>query len=152
MELTKDIKFSQEEILKNTTITLKYSGKLAQDNSDSIFIVYGFNPSWDNTTEKEMICCDNGYSVDIELGDNDSLNFCFKNSNNEWDNNENNNYIVQIKTENTALAITNNNSLSIHNKLRKSYLFKKKLRLAIYKLITSLPRFITGNYRRRINL
>ncbi len=36
--------------------------------------------------------------------------------------------------------------------LRFSYKLNKKIRLIIYKLFRRLPNFITGNYRRRINL
>ena len=34
-------------------------------------------------------------------------------------------------------------------KLRKSYLWNKKIRLAVYKIITYLPKIISGNYKRK---
>lgn len=99
-----------------------------------------------------MLACDNGFEVDIELGDNTSLDFCFRNSNGEWDNNENNNYVIQIKEKDTSLVVTDIGELSLRPRLRRTYIWSKKIKLAIYKLMNSLPRFITGNYRRRINL
>ena len=41
-------------------------------------------------------------------------------------------------------------SLGSTRKLRKSYLWSKKLRLAVYKIITYFPKLISGNYKRKI--
>ena len=40
--------------------------------------------------------------------------------------------------------------LDAPRKLRKSYIWSKKVRLAVYKLITYLPKLISGNYKRKI--
>ena len=32
---------------------------------------------------------------------------------------------------------------------RKSYIWSKKIRLAVYKIITYLPKLISGNYRKK---
>lgn len=148
MEVTKEIKFEQTEILKNTTVTLIYSGKLIKNDSDKIYVVYGFNAGWDNTSKKEMLFDEGVFKVDIDLYNNDSLNFCFKNSNNEWDNNENNDYVVQIKEPNTSMIFT---PVVQRPKLRKTYIWKKKIKLATYKAIISFPKFITENYKKRFN-
>ena len=39
-------------------------------------------------------------------------------------------------------------SLGSARKLRKSYIWSKKIRLAVYKIITYLPRIISGNYKK----
>lgn len=148
MELTKEIKFEQAEILKNTTVTLIYSGTLVKNDSDKIYVVYGFNTGWDNTSEKEMFFDEGVFKVNIDLYDNDSLNFCFKNLNNEWDNNENNDYVVQIKEPNTSMLFT---PVVQRPKLRKTYIWKKKIKLATYKAIIALPKFINENYRKKFN-
>ena len=36
-------------------------------------------------------------------------------------------------------------------RLRKSYIWSKKVRLAIYKIITYIPKIISGNYKRRVS-
>ena len=41
-------------------------------------------------------------------------------------------------------------SLGSARKLRRSYLWSKKIRLAVYKLITYLPKLISGNYKRKL--
>ena len=40
--------------------------------------------------------------------------------------------------------------LETRRHLRKSYIWSKKIRLAIYKLLVYVPKLISGNYKRRI--
>ena len=35
--------------------------------------------------------------------------------------------------------------------LRKTYLWSKKIKIAVYKIITYLPKIISGNYSKKIN-
>ena len=42
-------------------------------------------------------------------------------------------------------------SLCKTRKLRKTYIWSKKVRLAVYKIITYLPKIISGNYKKRVN-
>ena len=71
------------------------------------------------------------------------------NEKNEWDNNNGNNYIFPIEHPDVALAVVEEKSIAHARKLRKTYLISKKLRLAIYKIIISIPKLISGNYRRK---
>ena len=41
-------------------------------------------------------------------------------------------------------------SLDRPNRLRKTYIWSKKVRLAIYKIITYVPKLISGNYKKKI--
>ena len=100
----------------------------------------------------EMEKTELGFQAEIELLSSDTLNFCFRNSNNEWDNNENANYIFPIEKVELALVVQeqNDNEIVEHRRLRKSYIWSKKVRLAIYKVITYLPKLISGNYKRKV--
>ena len=42
-------------------------------------------------------------------------------------------------------------AISAPRKLRRSYLLTKKIKLAIYKIITYVPRLISGNYKKSLN-
>ena len=53
-----------------------------------MFIHYGFGLNWDNLNEIKMERTELGFQAEIELVSSDTFNFCFKNENNEWDNNE----------------------------------------------------------------
>ena len=92
-----------------------------------------------------------GFQAEIELGEGDTFNFCFKDGNNNWDNNNGQNYIFPLEKVQTELLVLDDEPLSLGSarKLRKSYLWSKKFRLAVYKIITYLPKLISGNYKRK---
>ena len=96
MEFTKEITFSDGLKSKGTT-TITYSGALYKCGSESVSIVYGFGNNWDYTSEKEMGKVEGGFSAEIEIKEGfDTFNFCFRNGNYEWDNNQSSNYISTI--------------------------------------------------------
>ena len=158
MNSTKEIKFNKETLLKNNSVILYYNGSLIneennENETNKIYIRYGFGNNWDNCTQKEMSKSDEGYEIELELGDNDSIHLCFANNLDEWDNNDGNNYIFQIKEPNTELLVVKSELPFLKpTGLRKTYLLNKKIKLFFYKVFRKLPRFITGNYRRRLNL
>ncbi len=97
MEFTKDIHFSNG-LKENEVVGITYSGELYQNQSEFVAIVYGFGENWEHTSEKEMIKTENGFTADIEIKPNfDTFNFCFRNGNYEWDNNQTFNYISAIQ-------------------------------------------------------
>ena len=152
MELVKDIFFNTDKLIENSTVKISYTGKLFQEGSDEVFVHYGFGPNLDNVNEIQMEKSEIGFQAEIELISGESLNLCFRNSNNVWDNNEGQNYSFQIeKAEELSLVVTENNSIETPHKLRKTYLWSKKIRLAVYKIITYLPKIISGNYKRKVN-
>ena len=60
--------------------------------------------------------------------------------------------VFELEPQCTDLVIQDiDSSLDRPNRLRKTYLWSKKIILAIYKLITYVPKLISGNYRRKIN-
>lgn len=98
MSIYSGIKFSNNLIEgKNTEVT--YSGKLFQSGSNSVSIVYGFGDLWNFTTEQIMNKTEEGFKAKLKLYNYGSMNFCFKNSNNEWDNNNNSDYSVELEKE-----------------------------------------------------
>ncbi len=151
MELVKNIFFNTDKLIQNSTVKISYIGKFFEDNSDEVFIHYGFGPNWDNLNEIKMEKTDLGFQTELELLESDSLNFCFRNGENVWDNNDNQNYIFELEKPCINLVVSNvDYSLDRPNKLRKTYLWNKKIRLAIYKIITYIPRIISGNYKRKV--
>ena len=117
-----------------------------------VFIHYGFGTYWDNLSEIKMEKTELGFQAEIELIESDTFNFCFRNEKNEWDNNNYENYIFELEPQSTDLIVQDiDSSLDRPNRLRKTYLLSKKIRLAIYKIITYVPKLISGNYRRKVN-
>ena len=156
MELVKNIFFNTDKIIENSKVKISYVGSLFQDNSEQVFIHYGFGLQWDGLSEIEMNKTELGFQCEIEIGESDSFNFCFRNSNNQWDNNEGNNYVFEIEKvekvpEELSLAVTEEKGMEMHKGLRKTYLWSKKVKLAIYKIIKYVPKIISGNYKRKVS-
>ena len=152
MELTKNIFFNTDKLIENSNVKISYTGEFFQNNSDEVFIHYGFGPDWNNVNEVKMEKTELGYQAEITLTDAETFNFCFKSSNGNWDNNNGDNYIFPIEKIQTELLVLEDEPVSLGNarKLRKTYLWSKKIRLAVYKIITYLPKIISGNYKRKV--
>lgn len=151
MELTKNIFFNTDKLVENSKVKISYTGKFFQNPSEEVSIHYGFGLNWDNVNDISMEKTELGFQAEIELGEGDSFNFCFKNGNNDWDNNDGQNYIFPLEKVQTELIVLEDEPVALGSakKLRKSYLWSKKVRLAVYKIITYLPKIISGNYKRK---
>ena len=93
---------------------------------------------------------DLGFQAEVDLIDKETFNFCFKNELNVWDNNDNNNYIFNLEEVPNTLVSVEDTEATIHStNSENSFLqFTKKVKLAIYKVITSIPKLISGTYKR----
>ena len=152
MDLTKNIFFNTDKLIENSNVKLSYTGKFFQDDSQEVFIHYGFGNNWDNLNDIKMEKTDLGFQAELNLGTGDTFNFCFRNNNDEWDNNDGKNYIFPLEKVQNELIVLEDEPVSLGSakKLRKSYLWSKKIRLAVYKIITYLPRLISGNYKKKV--
>ena len=153
MELTKNIFFNTDKLVENSKVKISYTGKFFQDTSEKVSIHYGLGINWDNVNDIEMEKTELGFQAEINLLEGDTFNFCFKNENNQWDNNNGQNYVFPLEKVPTELIVLDDepNAIGVARKLRKSYLWSKKIRLAVYKIITYLPKIISGNYKRKLN-
>mgnify|MGYP005758269707 CR=1 FL=1 len=151
MELTKNIFFNTDKLVENSKVKISYTGKFFQDASEEVSIHYGFGNNWDNINDVKMEKTDLGFQAEIQLLEGDTFNFCFKNGNDEWDNNDGQNYVFNLEKLPTELLVLEDEPVSLGSprKLRKAYLWSKKIRLAVYKIITYLPKIISGNYRKK---
>ena len=151
MELKKNIFFNTDKLVENSKIKISYTGEFFQDSSTEVFIHYGFGKNWDNVNDIKMEKTELGFQAEIELGEGDLFNFCFRNNENKWDNNNGQNYVFPIEKMQTELLVLGDEPVSIGSarRLRRTYLWSKKIRLAVYKIITYLPKIISGNYKRK---
>lgn len=151
MELTKNIFFNTDKLIQNSKVKISYTGVFFENDSEEVYIHYGFGPFWDNLCEIKMERTELGFQTEIDLIESDTFNFCFRNGNNEWDNNDYQNYVFDLEKPNMELVVRDiDASLDRPNRLRKSYLWSKKIRLAVYKIITYVPKLISGNYKKKI--
>lgn len=151
MELVKNIFFNTDKLIENTKVKISYTGKLFEQESSEVFLHYGFGLNWDNTSEIKMEKTELGYQAEVELMESESLNVCFRNSQNVWDNNDGKNYVFEIeKAQDLALVPQDIvSSIDTPRRLRKSYIWSKKIRIAIYKIIHYLPKIISGNFKKK---
>lgn len=150
MELVKNIFFNTDKLVENATVKLSYTGKLFQDGTEEVFLHYGFGLNWENLNEIQMEKTELGFQAEVTLTSSETFNFCFRNALNEWDNNDSQNYIFPIEKLELSLVVADEKQITGPRKLRKSYIWSKKIRLAIYKVITYLPKLISGNYKRKL--
>ena len=151
MELVKNIFFNTDKLVENTKVKISYTGKFFEENAEAVFLHYGYGLQWDNVSEVEMTKTELGFQAEIELLSSDSLNLCFRTSNDEWDNNNTENYSFPIEKVEVSLVPQNVGfQMDAPRKLRKSYIWSKKIRLAVYKIIHYLPKIISGNYKRKL--
>lgn len=150
MELSKNIFFNTDRLVQASKVKISYTGTLFQENAEEVFIHYGFENDWKELNEIQMQKTDLGFQAEIELPAYDTFNFCFRDGNNNWDNNALANYVFPIEKSETALAIREELAVETKRHLRRSYIWSKKIRLAIYKLLVYVPKLISGNYKRRI--
>ena len=147
----KNIFFNTDKLIENSNVKISYTGKFFQDGSNDVFIHYGFGLNWDNVSDIQMEKTELGFQAELALGEGETFNFCFRNDNNQWDNNDGQNYVFDLEKPQTELIVLEDEPVSLGSarKLRKSYLWSKKIRLAVYKIITYLPKLISGNYKKK---
>ena len=150
MELVKNIFFNTDKLTPYIKVKITYAGKFFEAKSKEVFLHYSFNDNWENAKDIKMEKSELGYQAEIDLNNNKTLNICFFNENDEWDNNSSNNYNFPIEEAEFSLIVLGDNSLS-SKRLSKFYLWKKKFKLTIYKIIKFIPKLITGKYKRKLN-
>lgn len=95
MEFTNEI-FFDKPLTADSTVIIKYSGKLYREHSKDVSIVYGYDENWAETDNSPMLETENGFEVTLTIKNYSTFNFCFTNSFNIWDNNFGCNYISPI--------------------------------------------------------
>lgn len=96
MDFSNHIKF-EGNLIKTRPTTITYSGFLFENGSESVSIVYGFGSHWEHTNEIKMEKTENGFTTELNMLGYDLFNCCFKNGNNEWDNNYGGNYVFEVE-------------------------------------------------------
>lgn len=151
MELTKNIFFNTDKLIEKSKVKISYTGKFYQENCEKVTVHYGFGEQWNNVNDIEMEKTELGFQTEIDLLEGETFSLCFKNEKEEWDNNEGKNYVFPLEKVSQELIVLEDEPKSIGTArpLRKTYIWSKKVKLAVYKIITYLPKIISGNYKKR---
>jgi len=91
-----DIFVELPEVKKGEKTTVHYNGILNNSGAERVYLHYGFD-GWNNTSTIPMKKTHEGcYSMEIDVKGKDEVNFCFKDSANNWDNNSGSDWKVGI--------------------------------------------------------
>ncbi len=149
MSTQETVYFDTDKLIEGRTVKLTYKGNLATSGANEIYVHYGFGLLWDNLQETKLNKIDDcTYEADITLCCGDSINFCFRDDKNNWDNNETKNFTSDILKEEVIVAKVEPTDLEVP-KLKKSYLIAKKIKIAFYKIITYIPRVFKGDWKKK---
>lgn len=98
MDFTKDIYINKDIIFENSDIVILYKGILFSDNlTNDLYISYGYGKMWENKNEIKMKPSTFGYLATVSVATGENLQFCFRNNENKWDNNNGENYILPLQ-------------------------------------------------------
>lgn len=105
MDFTKDIYINKDTIYEDQEIVILYKGCLFSNSlAKPVYISYGYGNMWDNKSEIKMKPSTFGYLATIKVDSGENLQFCFRDNNGNWDNNNNSNYILPIHESKTILS------------------------------------------------
>lgn len=105
MDFTKDIYINKDTIYEDSEMVLLYKGFLFSNNlANEVYISYGYGNLWDNKEEILMKPSTFGYLATLKIGSGENLQFCFRDNYGNWDNNNNQNYILPIKENENVLS------------------------------------------------
>ena len=150
MTVTENVVFDTEKLIEGRTAKLTYTGALATPSTNEVYVHYGFGLLWENIQEIKLDKVDDTtYETEINLVPSyDSINFCFRDDNNNWDNNDAKNYTAEISKEEVTVTKTESAAIDVP-RLKKSYLIAKKLKITFYKIITYIPRAFSGTLKKK---
>lgn len=148
MIINDKVYFDADTLVEGTTTKILYKGSLCENGSEDVYMHYGYGLLWENLQEIKLEKYDDCFKADIYLSDIGDINFCFRDSNGNWDNNEGVNYTATIsKVENTLTKV---DTVAIEvPRLKKSYLIMKKIKISFYKAITFLSKAFTGTLKNK---
>lgn len=79
-------------------VSVLYNGPLAQTESGQVYLHCGFGDisKWSGVSDYPMEHRGNGWEKTLRMENGNSLNFCFKDSLSNWDNNSGANWLYRI--------------------------------------------------------
>lgn len=78
------------------SITVMYDGLLSKSGASHVYAHTGFGDNWERTFDYPMTRTSSGFETTINVEHADTLNICFKDCADNWDNNSGKNYTFDI--------------------------------------------------------
>jgi hypothetical protein len=77
-------------------VKVSYDGLLSKSGANHIYAHVGFGRNWDNSSFYQMNKGSTGFEATIPVSNGDTMNLCFKDCANNWDNNSGRNYSFDV--------------------------------------------------------
>lgn len=77
-------------------IKLSYDGLLVKSGASDVYAHIGYGGNWQNLQDIKMAKTSSGFEATIPVNQKMSLNICFKDATNNWDNNSGQNYVFNM--------------------------------------------------------
>lgn len=77
-------------------VKVSYDGLLSKSGANHIYAHVGFGNSWDNSSFYQMNKGNTGFEATLSVSNGDTMNLCFKDCANNWDNNSGRNYSFDV--------------------------------------------------------
>jgi len=77
-------------------VKVVYDGLLSKSGAEQVYARIGYGNGWDNPYDYKMTRAMTGFEATVPVTNADTLNICFKDSANNWDNNSGMNYVFDI--------------------------------------------------------
>lgn len=90
---------SKKTLYNGDRLMITYNGLLAQAGAENVYLHSGYGSDWSNSSYIQMQKTQDGFSAELEVLEGDTLELCFKDSADNWDNNSGNNYLLKISTK-----------------------------------------------------
>lgn len=90
------ISIAPQDARAGELVKIVYSGLLDQQGADQVYLHLGYGDQWDKTTDLPMQKTINGWQRVIPLDVTGNMHFCFKDSANNWDNNNGDNWSLVV--------------------------------------------------------
>ncbi len=101
------VKLSKVNVVAGEEITVTYNGLLAASGAQNVYAHVGFGNDWNETIDVPMTKDKKGdFKAKIKIAGYDSLNMCFKDDVNNWDNNHSFNYSFDVLNKKPAAKKT----------------------------------------------
>lgn len=81
------------------TLSITYNGLLYNSGADAVYAHFGYGDNWSDKDTIKMIKTDGGFRASIPVTKTGVLNIAFKDSANNWDNNNGANYSFHVRTK-----------------------------------------------------
>lgn len=148
MTISDTVFFDTDKLIEGRTVKLRYNGSLVEGGASEIYVHFGFGLLWDNLQELKLEKVDDAFETEITLISSEDINFCFRDNENNWDNNEAQNYTAPISKVEITVAKVNSTAIEVP-RLKKSYMLIKRIKLAFYKTVVFLSNTFTGEWKKK---